>query len=177
MTLFLFDPVVAMELVEAFRIYEGRLQGTGRRLSPGTREIVSIAERSVRVRTGQPSAHLDNAADNECVNRLLTVRDVADTLSCSDSTVKRLVSSGELRSVHVGRSVRVRPADLQQYINDLASVADATTEETGVTANPDQLDPGDETTPNSEAIDGATHDEPLFIIGSTPLAGTDVLIP
>ena len=127
-TLFLFDPMVAMELVEALRIYEGRLQGTGRRLSPGIREIVLLAERSARVRTDQPSTPVGTLADNECVNRLLTFRDVADTLACSDSTVKRLVTSGELASVHVGRSVRVRPADLQQYINDLASVADDTKE-------------------------------------------------
>ncbi|MHB2169516.1 helix-turn-helix domain-containing protein [Alsobacter sp. R-9] len=43
---------------------------------------------------------------------LLTVSDVADVLRVSTRTVRRLIKSGALASVTVGRSVRVRAEDL-----------------------------------------------------------------
>jgi excisionase family DNA binding protein len=53
------------------------------------------------------------------VTQLLTVEDVADALKASETTAKRLISSGKLPSVHIGRSVRVRPSDLQKFIEAL----------------------------------------------------------
>ena len=43
---------------------------------------------------------------------LLTVIDVAEVLRVSTRTVRRLIKSGALPSVTVGRSIRVRPEDL-----------------------------------------------------------------
>ncbi|MHB2170097.1 helix-turn-helix domain-containing protein [Alsobacter sp. R-9] len=43
---------------------------------------------------------------------LLTVTDVAEVLRVSTRTVRRLIKSGALASVTVGRSVRVRAEDL-----------------------------------------------------------------
>jgi excisionase family DNA binding protein len=57
-------------------------------------------------------------------DRLLTIVDVAETLACSSSTVKRLARAGELPLVHVrlpGRRglVRIRESDLGRYIGSL----------------------------------------------------------
>jgi excisionase family DNA binding protein len=49
--------------------------------------------------------------------RYLTVREVATALRVSNMTVYRLVSSGELPSVKVGRSVRLRAEDVEGYLH------------------------------------------------------------
>jgi len=50
-------------------------------------------------------------------DQLLTLRQVADRLQVSMSTVRRLVDAGELRTVRIGRNLRVRPEDLKAYID------------------------------------------------------------
>lgn len=45
----------------------------------------------------------------------LTVSAVADYLSISKMTVYRLVHSGEMPAARFGKSVRISPADLEQY--------------------------------------------------------------
>ena len=52
--------------------------------------------------------------------RLLRIEDVADRLSVSRSMAWKLIDSGVLRSVRIGRAVRVRPADLEAYLADPA---------------------------------------------------------
>ena len=47
---------------------------------------------------------------------LLTVAHVSLALSVSERTVRRLLASGELSVVRLGRSVRVRQLDLDAYI-------------------------------------------------------------
>ena len=49
---------------------------------------------------------------------LLKVAEVAQILNVSDSHVYRLIKSGELPSVRMGRSLRVKPADLDEYISN-----------------------------------------------------------
>ena len=48
--------------------------------------------------------------------RLLRVEDIAFYLQTSKSYAYRLIQNGLLSSVKIGRSVRVRPRDLQVYI-------------------------------------------------------------
>jgi excisionase family DNA binding protein len=48
--------------------------------------------------------------------RLLRIEEVADRLAVSRSMAWKLVTEGQLRSVRIGRAVRVRPADLEAYI-------------------------------------------------------------
>lgn len=48
--------------------------------------------------------------------RLLRIEQIADRLSVSRSMAWKLVAYGQLRSVRIGRAVRVRPADLEAYI-------------------------------------------------------------
>jgi excisionase family DNA binding protein len=47
---------------------------------------------------------------------LLTVAEVADLFRVSSMTVYRLIRTGELPAVRVGRSYRVREGDLQAYL-------------------------------------------------------------
>ena len=48
--------------------------------------------------------------------RFLTVAEVADTLRVSTMTVYRLIKSGELRAVRVGKSYRLTDDDVDQYL-------------------------------------------------------------
>ena len=52
---------------------------------------------------------------------LLTYRQVAELLGVTDRTVWELVRKGELKKVQVGRSVRIDPGDLRQFIEDSKS--------------------------------------------------------
>lgn len=49
-------------------------------------------------------------------NGLLTVAEVAAQLRVSTMTVYRLIKAGELPAARVGRSYRLRPADVDQYL-------------------------------------------------------------
>ncbi|HEX2029621.1 MAG TPA: helix-turn-helix domain-containing protein [Nitriliruptorales bacterium] len=50
------------------------------------------------------------------MDELLTVAEVADMLRVSTMTVYRLIRTGEIPAVRVGRNYRVRRADLEQYL-------------------------------------------------------------
>ena len=57
-----------------------------------------------------------DAVDGHPAARLLRIEEVADRLSVSRSMAWKLIAYGQLRSVRIGRAVRVRPADLEAYI-------------------------------------------------------------
>jgi excisionase family DNA binding protein len=48
--------------------------------------------------------------------RLMNAQDIAEALSIGLSTVYLLMDRGELPSIRIGRSVRVRPEDLEEFI-------------------------------------------------------------
>ena len=50
--------------------------------------------------------------------RYLTVREVAETLRVSNMTVYRLINSGDLRAVRVGKSFRLLDDDVNRYLAD-----------------------------------------------------------
>jgi excisionase family DNA binding protein len=50
--------------------------------------------------------------------RFLTVGEVASILRVSSMTVYRLINSGELPAVRIGRSLRLRSEDLDRYLAD-----------------------------------------------------------
>ena len=50
---------------------------------------------------------------------LLRIADVCDQLSLSRAAVQRLLTTGELRSVQIGRSRRVLYADLLRFVAQL----------------------------------------------------------
>jgi excisionase family DNA binding protein len=47
---------------------------------------------------------------------LLTLREVARRLACSEKSVRRLVDAGDLPVVRIGRMVRVDPLDLARFV-------------------------------------------------------------
>lgn len=49
--------------------------------------------------------------------RLMTYQDAAKVLCVTDRTVWQLVKDGHLPAVRFGRSVRIDPADLREFIN------------------------------------------------------------
>lgn len=50
------------------------------------------------------------------MSRFATVAEVAKRLRVSNMTVYRLVKSGQLPAVRVGRGYRIRETDLQRYL-------------------------------------------------------------
>ena len=55
-------------------------------------------------------------SDSTPVGPLLTVAEVAETLRVSNMTVYRLIKSGELTAIRVGKNYRIRTADLDEYL-------------------------------------------------------------
>ena len=49
-------------------------------------------------------------------NKLLKASDVADLLNISKAFVYQLMRQGELSFIKIGNAIRVRPIDLQNYI-------------------------------------------------------------
>jgi len=56
-----------------------------------------------------------NTVDGTTV-RLLRIEEIAERLSVSRSMAWKLIALGDLRSVRIGRAVRVRPQDLEVYL-------------------------------------------------------------
>ena len=50
------------------------------------------------------------------IGKLLKAEEVAELLSVSRSFAYSLMQNGPLPTVHLGRSVRVRPEDLEEFI-------------------------------------------------------------
>ena len=50
--------------------------------------------------------------------RLLTVNEVADLLRVSRMTVYRMIKTGEMPAVRVGRSYRLREEDVHTYLTE-----------------------------------------------------------
>jgi excisionase family DNA binding protein len=48
--------------------------------------------------------------------RLLRIEEVGEALGISRAQVYRLISGGELRATHIGRSARVAPEDLDAFV-------------------------------------------------------------
>ena len=51
---------------------------------------------------------------------LLTVSEVADRMRVSNMTVYRLIKSGQLAAIRVGKNYRLRGNDVEQYLADRA---------------------------------------------------------
>jgi excisionase family DNA binding protein len=51
-------------------------------------------------------------------DRLLTVAEVAATMRVSNMTVYRLIKSGDLAALRVGKNYRIRESDVDAYLSD-----------------------------------------------------------
>ena len=58
--------------------------------------------------------------EEKTLSRLLNAQDVATALNMGLSTVYLLVERGELPSIRIGRSVRIRLEDLEKFIESKA---------------------------------------------------------
>lgn len=50
------------------------------------------------------------------MNALMTIRDAAKTLALSESMIRKLIASGRLTAVRIGRAVRVRVDEIHRLI-------------------------------------------------------------
>jgi len=55
---------------------------------------------------------------NPTEHELLTVNEVADLLRVSNMTVYRLIKSGDLPALRVGKNYRIRESDVDVYLSD-----------------------------------------------------------
>jgi excisionase family DNA binding protein len=55
--------------------------------------------------------------DPSQADRLLTVGEVAALMRVSNMTVYRLIKSGDLAAIRVGKNYRIRNADVDRYLN------------------------------------------------------------
>ena len=53
-------------------------------------------------------------------DRLLTVVEVAALMRVSNMTVYRLIKSGNLAAIRVGKNYRIRESDVDHYLSDRA---------------------------------------------------------
>ena len=51
-------------------------------------------------------------------DRLLTVGEVAATMRVSNMTVYRLIKSGELPALRVGKNYRLRQSDVERFLDE-----------------------------------------------------------
>ena len=51
-------------------------------------------------------------------DRLLTVSEVADLMRVSNMTVYRLIKSGQLKALRVGKNYRIRESEVDRYLSD-----------------------------------------------------------
>ena len=49
---------------------------------------------------------------------LLTVGEVAQVMRVSNMTVYRLIKSGQLAAIRVGKNYRIRRSDVERYLSD-----------------------------------------------------------
>ena len=51
-------------------------------------------------------------------DRLLTVAEVAGAMRVSNMTIYRLIKSGQLAAVRVGKNYRIRESDVDRYLSE-----------------------------------------------------------
>ena len=57
-------------------------------------------------------------AGRQAGDRLLTVAEVAATMRVSNMTVYRLIKSGDLPALRVGKNYRIRESDVDVFLSD-----------------------------------------------------------
>ena len=53
---------------------------------------------------------------------LLTVRNVSDSTGLSELTIRKAINAGTLIAKRVGKSIRVKPSDLDLWVESLENV-------------------------------------------------------
>lgn len=114
------DRVSAVHLVAALRRYETYRAASGEELPAPLVDLERIAAEAVRSgqeRSGAVTLPTELYGDpRDEVVHAMTFAETGRTLRVSESTVRRLVKSGELRSVRIGRTVRIPTAAIRKYL-------------------------------------------------------------
>ena len=115
------DAVLARHRVVALERYARALWADGIELPP---ELVALLEacrtRSRTVPGGSPLVSgAATAPSSEPMVLLATLNEAGEALRLGSSTIKRLVASGALPTVKVGRARRVHVEDLARFADDL----------------------------------------------------------
>ena len=63
---------------------------------------------------------MEPGKERESGRRLLTVQEAARALGMGYSTLRRRIAAGELEAIRLGRSRRIRPEELDAFIERLA---------------------------------------------------------
>jgi excisionase family DNA binding protein len=71
------------------------------------------------MRERRPGAR-GNVEGREFGEPLLTVGEVATVMRVSNMTVYRLIKSGQLSAIRVGKNYRIRRSDVERYLSDRA---------------------------------------------------------
>lgn len=53
---------------------------------------------------------------------LLTIDQAAERLNCSTDTIRRQIADGKLRAFRFGRSIRIKPRDLERSLRPVTSL-------------------------------------------------------
>lgn len=94
----------------AFSTIEGYLRGRG----PETSENPGDSHLKGASQTRPP----ENQGRNDGRTQLLTVEDVCEELGMGRSWVYRRIRSGEIPSIRLGRALKVKQADLVEYVEN-----------------------------------------------------------
>lgn len=118
----------AGHLVLALEMYARLCRDAGRPVPAGMEAMAR--DLRFQVTGGQGGSFVDaleSAVDAVSMDLtlLLSYPDAGARIGVSDSTIKRLVKAGELRSVKVGSAPRIHIADLEEYADRLRDPARA----------------------------------------------------
>ena len=116
------DGPLRRHLVAAVEGYQAALRRNGIAPLPDLRELVN----ALRVSECQSGSRITDSGvpeDAETMQQTLALsyRDSADRLGVSESTVKRLVKSGDLPVVNIAGVRRIRADDLYTFLESLAT--------------------------------------------------------
>ncbi|MEO8323742.1 MAG: helix-turn-helix domain-containing protein [Actinomycetota bacterium] len=79
-----------------------------------------------RLRKGEEMSQTQYGAE------LLTVGEVAGIMRVSNMTVYRLIKSGQLPAIRVGKNYRIRRGDIDRYLNDRTVRVETASVEKGI---------------------------------------------
>lgn len=69
----------------------------------------------------RPRLALDNSRQTmtgKTTDRLCSLKDAASQFACSPRTVKRLIAKGAIRSVRVGRNLKISQSEIRRVAKD-----------------------------------------------------------
>jgi excisionase family DNA binding protein len=109
---------LGVHVSRALLAYEKRQRANGAALPAGWALLSAAFPDRGRQETTN-LAEDDGDGDTPLMALALNLRRIGDALDVSERTVQRLVISGELPSVKIGKARRVRVDDLQRFVADL----------------------------------------------------------